>query len=251
MNIELKELTFWETIGKSINIYMTFFIPLFIISLVSQVPLFVIDFFDISIKSFLFSTYIFPDFIDSVFYIIINTIFSSAMTGLVTLIISNIILDEKVQRTYITYKMTKYILPLAGLSFLTALIAGAGFLLLIIPGLIFSLAYILAPQIMVIENKGIKDSLKRSWNITKGFRFKILLFLVIYSLFTSIPIYIINITDIIPLMIKTIIKHSIHVLFSPVYSCLLVLVYFNIIIKKEGFNIEQMVLSMDGKADHL
>jgi len=60
---------------------------------------------------------------------------------------------------------------LAGI--LTGLAAGAGFLLLIVPGIIVWLALSLANPVIVAEDAGGADALSRSWELTKGYRWKI------------------------------------------------------------------------------
>jgi hypothetical protein len=67
-----------------------------------------------------------------------------------------------------------YIWPLLIASFALTLIIFLGFVLLIIPGIIFMTAYAFTSQVIVIENVSAMASLRRSWDLTKGFRWKIL-----------------------------------------------------------------------------
>ncbi|GAC1396680.1 MAG: hypothetical protein NVSMB56_11600 [Pyrinomonadaceae bacterium] len=60
-----------------------------------------------------------------------------------------------------------------GCNILTGLIAGLGFMLLIIPGIIFMLMFSLVIPIAVIEDRGIKDAMKRSTELTAGYRWRI------------------------------------------------------------------------------
>lgn len=71
------------------------------------------------------------------------------------------------------------LLPLIGLGILFTLGIMLGFLLLIIPGILLYLMWIVAAPVMMAENTGIVDSLKRSAQLTKGSKRWILLFLVI------------------------------------------------------------------------
>jgi len=69
-----------------------------------------------------------------------------------------------------------------GASILFYALLFIGFLLLIIPGVILMLGYCFYPFVIVIDEAGVVDSLKRSWKITQGVRWKILGFLVLFLL---------------------------------------------------------------------
>jgi hypothetical protein len=58
-------------------------------------------------------------------------------------------------------------------AILSALAMGAGFLLLIVPGIIVWLALSLVYPVIIAEDSSGADSLGRSWELTKGYRWKI------------------------------------------------------------------------------
>ena len=78
------------------------------------------------------------------------------------------------------------LLPLIGLGVLMTLGIMAGMILLIIPGLILALMWIVASPVMMAEDKGIIDSLKRSAELTKGSKRWIVLLFVVYIILSSI-----------------------------------------------------------------
>jgi hypothetical protein len=55
-----------------------------------------------------------------------------------------------------------------GLAILTGLGASLGFLLLIVPGLIFSARWAMAPAHLIVEKRGIIDSMGDSWDEVRG-----------------------------------------------------------------------------------
>ena len=57
-----------------------------------------------------------------------------------------------------------------GVSLLHALIIVVGYVLLIVPGVIFSLMFAVSVPAAVVEGRGIIDSLKRSCELTKGYK---------------------------------------------------------------------------------
>ena len=78
----------------------------------------------------------------------------------------------------------RVILPLIALSILFALGVGIGFVLLFVPGIILLLMWAVAVPSLVIERTGVFGAFRRSSELTKGARWKILgLFLVLFVLY--------------------------------------------------------------------
>ena len=78
------------------------------------------------------------------------------------------------------------LLPLIGLGILMTLGIALGMMLLIIPGVILALMWIVASPVMMAEDRGIIDSLKRSAELTKGSKRWIVLLFVVYIVLTMI-----------------------------------------------------------------
>lgn len=78
------------------------------------------------------------------------------------------------------------ILPLIGLGIVMTLGIMFGLILLVIPGLILALMWIVASPVMMAEDKGIIDSLKRSAELTKGSKRWIVLLFVVYIVIATI-----------------------------------------------------------------
>ncbi len=57
---------------------------------------------------------------------------------------------------------------LIGLALLVALIVGVGFILLVIPGIIFLVFLSMSVPAFIIERRGVTDSISRSWNLVSG-----------------------------------------------------------------------------------
>ena len=77
-------------------------------------------------------------------------------------------------------KALKKLLPLIGLGILIALGVGLGMMLLIVPGVILYLMWIVATPVMMAEDRGIIDSLKRSAELTSGSKGMIFVLLLIF-----------------------------------------------------------------------
>lgn len=65
------------------------------------------------------------------------------------------------------------LLPIIGVAILGAIVVGVGFLLLIVPGIIFYIALSVAIPALVEEDLGVIASMTRSWELTRGSRWRI------------------------------------------------------------------------------
>lgn len=74
----------------------------------------------------------------------------------------------------------KLFLPLLGLGMLVGLGTGLGYILLIVPGIILAVMWSAATGALVVEGRGIFDSLQRSRDLTRGYRWPIFGLVVIY-----------------------------------------------------------------------
>lgn len=74
----------------------------------------------------------------------------------------------------------KKLLPLIGLGIIIAVGVGFGMVLLIIPGIILYLMWIVATPVMMAEDRGIIDSLKRSAQLTSGSKRMIFVLILIF-----------------------------------------------------------------------
>ncbi|MCK5041134.1 MAG: hypothetical protein KAR62_02525, partial [Sphingomonadales bacterium] len=77
---------------------------------------------------------------------------------------------------------------LLGSMILVGIFAAIGLLLFIVPGIIVALALSLVAPVVVIENPGITASLKRSYELTDGYKVKIFYILMIMVAVVLVPI---------------------------------------------------------------
>lgn len=87
------------------------------------------------------------------------------------------------------FEALKLILPLIGIAILVSLAVGIGLILLIVPGIILYLMFIVAVPVLVEERRGVIGSMERSAELTKGSRWRIfglvLLYFVAYGLLAA------------------------------------------------------------------
>jgi membrane-anchored glycerophosphoryl diester phosphodiesterase (GDPDase) len=133
-----------------------------------------------------------------------------------------------------------------GLLFL--IIPNLGIILFAAYGIYMALSFILAAQVLVIENKGIIESMKRSWELTKGRKLRIAGFLLVIFVISyilnqlsgSIMLELSRIIGLSGIWIGAVISFFITSLILPFSACVYVLIYFNARIDKEGFALEHL-----------
>jgi hypothetical protein len=138
---------------------------------------------------------------------------------------------------------------------LMGLAVAAGFLLLIIPGIIVWLALSLANPVIIAENSGGAASLSRSWALTKGYRWKIFVASLVASAVTmaitygiQIPVWAISAVafpkDSAPIwfaIISGIASILGAVIPAPLIAIASCLIYYDARVRKEGFDLQRLL----------
>ena len=144
---------------------------------------------------------------------------------------------------------------LLGAAILVALIVMAGCLLLIIPGIIFSVWYILTSQTIVIEDRGVTEAMTRSKSLIAGNFWKVLGLSAVIVLIAWIASGMIIAPGVIitmviepkdPLVSALIVQpFSLigEVLVAPIGAAAMILLYYDLRIRKEGFDLEMLARS--------
>jgi hypothetical protein len=82
-------------------------------------------------------------------------------------------------------------LPVLGLSWLTALGIGFSAIALLVPAFILATRWAVAVPVLVLERKGITESMARSAELTKGLRWQVFGLILIYLLVSGVASYVI------------------------------------------------------------
>jgi hypothetical protein len=259
MKYELKTLSFGDTLGTAFTMYLDNFVILFTICLVISIPLIVFSLY-ISQAAIVLSNS--GDAMSlltlGILFILYYVLSSAVETGLIINYVSHKYLGEEINIKDLLVGMQSHILPLIGLSLLVGLCIAASFVLAIIPflgvfliviyAIYMSIRFILSTQVLVLENRGVIESMKRSWELTKGKKLIILGFIIINSLIalffnyitSSLSENIIGAIGFKILLIESVISYISMSLVAPFSACVYVLIYFNIRIEKEGFALEHL-----------
>lgn len=253
MQYEIRSYSIGESLGKAFSIYLDNFVPLVMIFLAANVPG-IIQIFLLSMQA---------DITIAVIGNVPITLFSSLLTfaslaisyacmGVAILLISQRYLGKKVNFGELFSNMSSLIFPLLGLSIISTLYIALGFILLIVPGIIWAMGICLSSYVLVIEKKSIFQSMERSKELMKGYKWKIFGWFLVYGIIISLVTY--GISQIVGTTVGSTLQAAgtlvpmaqiLLTLFSAIFSgpflsCFMVLIYFNIRIDKEGFALEHL-----------
>ncbi len=151
-----------------------------------------------------------------------------------------------------------------GLSIVMGLGVGLGFVFLIVPGVILALMWSLAVPVAILEDKGVGDSLSRSSQLTKGNRgriFVIWLLFVVLSIAVSvllqwpITVAVAALTRDNPTamfkwiqVVSAVMTFISQCLVGPLATIAFSLVYYDERVRKEAFDLQLMMTTLDGAA---
>jgi hypothetical protein len=156
-----------------------------------------------------------------------------------TVIVSDISLGHKPSVFRASKRVLGAILgKLFGTAFLAGLIIMFGFIIFIIPGIIFFIRYLLVSPVVILEGKWGRDALKRSKALVKGYSGRILGFYFVF--FCTLFLVFFLISFLLQLMgagvIGPIIILVIEIAIIPVGVIPLVLLYYDLRARKEGYD---------------
>jgi hypothetical protein len=165
--------------------------------------------------------------------------------AVVTLLVSDICLGNKPSlRRYFKRAFGTILWKLLGTNLLQTLILMIGFILLIVPGIIFTIWFMFAVSIVILEEQWAMNALKRSKSLGKGYylrNFGILLVLLIISIIIGALLG----GTIGAVILATIGEGAfaifldlIQTIFTPLGVCAVVLMYYDLRVRKEAYNNE-------------
>jgi hypothetical protein len=134
------------------------------------------------------------------------------------------------------------------ITIITSVLTIIGFILLIVPGIIAAVRLSLTPAVLVVEDVRGTKAVGRSWRLTAGHSWRVLGTLILSGLIGAIGAAIIQIpTETISTMVgpdgwpvSALGSVLASVLITPFSLLIVVLLYFDLRVRKEGFDIEVM-----------
>jgi hypothetical protein len=185
-------------------------------------------------------TYLLLDGVGSVLFMII--VFPLAQAALVYNI-SGVILGERISAGTAFGRAAGRFLPLFGTQLLAGIVVGLGFLLLIVPGIIFGLWFMLVAPIVVLERMGGTRGLSRSRELMKGNLGKGFMLSIILTLLGAIVGYGVGLVLAIlplPAVFFQVGLLLMQAVILPIQTAPIILLYYELRVRKEAFDLQRL-----------
>ena len=143
---------------------------------------------------------------------------------------------------------------LLGVSLLFGLLLALGFILLIVPAVLFLASFQFATPAVVVEGAGVSQALRRSWELSTGFRWKILGIVIVVGLINSVagailafPLAIVGVVlgavtgqVVVSEFLSSVASTIAQVITAPLSTIAVTLLYFDLRVRKEAFDLTVM-----------
>ena len=135
-------------------------------------------------------------------------------------------------------------------GFASGLVTLLATLALVIPGIVVACGYSVVTQVAVLEPKGSSGALGRSWDLTKGFKWKAL---GLWAVSLALLIVLLAGTTVIAAVAEqvqavqvgsVVLSSAAELLFYPLIGCVFTLFYYDLRIRKEGFDLDVLSQSL-------
>jgi hypothetical protein len=193
-------------------------------------------------------------------YVLSLVVLSLIATGATVFIVSESYLGRPLTAREALMRATPYMGRILIASLLMALVIGLGFLLMVIPGIILGVGLAVAIPAVVLETgRSASGALSRSWELTRGSRWRI--FGLGLTLFVLLYVPVVAISGLVAWLIPggaaagfgpsstaTIVALAIggvvQLFIYPLFYCVLTVTYYDLRVRKEGFDLELLASSL-------
>ncbi len=140
------------------------------------------------------------------------------------------------------------LVPLLFTNLFVTMFIAAGFLLLIVPGIIFSLWCLVAQPVVIVENVWGVAAIRRSRelmrdNLSKGFKVALAVFFLTAILAFALGLLV----ELVPwphVLVGLVLGNALQALLLPIQTAPTLLLYYDLRIRKEAFDLEQLASSI-------
>lgn len=116
----------------------------------------------------------------------INTLISLVMQGAMAFAVYQILIEHQTSINDAIKRGLSRLITLIIAAIITGIGIGIGMVLLIVPGVFLMLCWFVTIPVAAVEGLGAIDSIKRSMELTKGYRWNILVIIIIVGIITGI-----------------------------------------------------------------
>jgi hypothetical protein len=193
-------------------------------------------------------------------YLLSVVVLNLVATAATVFIVSESYLGRPITAREALRRATPYMGRILVCSLLMALVVGLGFLLFLIPGIILGVGLALAIPAVVLE-PGLSPSaaLSRSWELTRGARWRIFGLGITLLVLLYVPVVAVSglfamflpqraAGGLGPLALATIaglaIGGLVQIFIYPLFYCVLTVTYYDLRVRKEGFDLELLASTL-------
>lgn len=187
-------------------------------------------------------------------FAMLRTLFSFLAVGAILHVASEAYLGQPTSVGGSLRHVARRMLPLVVAVILQTMLTMLGFVFLIIPGFFVAAWLFTMPAVVVLEGKGPLEAIGRSYDLARGYVGKILGIVLLTYL-----IYILGVLAIGSLVLLSgslrigeqsiaFLSNVLSVLILPIWSCIATLLYYDLRIRKEGFDLQVMAQQLEGNS---
>lgn len=245
----LRPLSLGEVLDTSFGIYRRLFAPLLVISAVTQAIPLAIGVFVEAAGGMVQQPAV------AMLGFGLAIVFGAVGTAASTFLVAETYLGGSLTTQEAVLRSTPFLGRLIASSLLVSLVAGMGLVLLIVPGLILLSGLFITPAALVLEDIAAPTlAMSRSWELSRGYRGKVLGALAAIFLLLVIPGVAIG-----ALAVGTsdasaaettlsvgamIVQAALQILVYPLIYVLTTVLYYDLRVRKEGFDLEMLASSL-------
>ena len=177
-----------------------------------------------------------------------NFITFTLMSGVLTKLVADAYLNGEPGRIEDAVRVVLPRVPaLIGSAIGKLLLITLGFMLLIVPGIIFSLMFVATTAVIVLEGKGVIEAFGRSAQLTRNQKMHVFgTYLLIFVLYFLLSIGVVVLTGFLAFsaVIPQVVWTVFIILFYPIFGISEMLIYYDLRVRNEGYDVEILAGSL-------
>jgi hypothetical protein len=245
----LRPLALGELLDVSFALYRMLFAPLFLVALVAHGLPSLLEIYIGASGGFA------ANLLFGVGNLVLSVILGAVGVAATTFIVSDHYLGGSTTALGAFARSWEYLGRLVVMSILASFLIGVGVLLLIVPGIIVAAGLAVAPPAVVLERIGsATEGLRRSWDLTRGYKGKVAGTLFVALLLVMLPSIALGGlvaagTLLAPGGLETLLQAAVillSVLIYPFLNVAITVLYYDLRVRKEGFDLEVLATSLQG-----
>lgn len=241
----LRPLSTGEVLDVSFGLYRALFVPLLIVALASRAIPAIMGIHLQAIGGF--GTHL----VLGITQLFVGIFLSAIGVAATTYIVSGAYLGRDVTANDALRRALGLLGRLLVLTMMTSLIIGFGTVLLIVPGMMLFSGLALSTAVLVLEAPiSPNNAMNRSWQLTKGSRWKVFLTILVAALLLVVPTMAVGLlgvfgavvglwSKLIPLVLVSILELFVY----PFIYIVITVLYYDMRVRKEGFDLELLATS--------